>query len=258
MLAQHWGITSNAEPPKSDPAVKIEGFARSQSIDVAGMNRAQANGTSGPSAPPAIQTNGPRHSPSLPQRTASTPVIPSIHTPIPPSRTNSVQADPRRPRLKVQIPNEDSGDERATGDTSPQATAAAQMTPIREGHAGVVLPPPSPSAGALLSAGATGPPNPFARPAPPPVNGRYDRNDLETPISALPSRFVSDQLLPSPSSFYADWGFGRNDNNMLPSPLAFPTPVAANGQGFREDEADKKRKLTDGGENTTPEKRLKT
>jgi MADS-box transcription factor len=168
-----------------------------------------------------------------------------------------MQADPRRPRLKVQIPSEDSGDEKTPGGSSPQATAAAQMTPVREGgHNGVVLPPPSPSAGALLSAGASGPPNPFARPAPPPVNGSYgSRNDLETPISALPSRFVADQLLPSPGSFYSGWNFGRGDD-MLPSPLTFQTPVVTNGPSFRDEDNEKKRKTSDGSEGTPP-KRLK-
>ncbi|KAE9967480.1 hypothetical protein EG328_008170 [Venturia inaequalis] len=258
MLAQHWGSSSNAEPATSQPAVviKVENVPRSQSIDTSSIGR--PNGING--APP-----GPPHPPpptSQPQRTASTPLIPSIHPPIPPSRTNSMQADPRRPRLKVQIPSEESGDEKTAG-SSPHATATATMTPIREGHTGVVLPPPSPSAGTLLSAGATGPPNPFARPPPPQVNGPFgSRNDLETPISALPSRFVSDQLLPSPSSFYAQWGFGGRDDNMLPSPLAFPTPLIANGPSFRDHEdatsaAEKKRKVETENGNTPPEKRLK-
>lgn len=162
--------------------------------------------------------------------------------------------------MKVQIPNEDSEDEGVTAGSSPQATAAATRTPIGREHSGVVLPPPSPSAGALLSAGASGPPNPFARPPPPgAVNGNYNRSDMETPISALPSRFVSDQLLPSPSSFYADWfqsGSATRDNNMLPSPLAFPTPIVMRGPSFG-DEDERKRKLEESG-GGTPEKRIKT
>jgi len=47
-------------------------------------------------------------------------------------------------------------------------------------------------------------------------------------------------LLPSPSSFWPDAWFGR-DNNMMPSPLNFQTPVVLNGPGFR-DEDEKKRK----------------
>jgi MADS-box transcription factor len=88
------------------------------------------------------------------------------------------------------------------------------------------------------------------------VNGFNTRNDIETPISALPSRFVSDQLLPSPSSFYADWWSNTSrDNNMLPSPLAFPTPIVGKATGFDDDE--RKRKLEESSSNT-PEKRLKT
>jgi MADS-box transcription factor len=47
-------------------------------------------------------------------------------------------------------------------------------------------------------------------------------------------------LLPSPSSFYPEWGFGRSgpDSNMLPSPLTFPTPVMATGPGFGRGEAE--------------------
>lgn len=57
---------------------------------------------------------------------------------------------------------------------------------------------------------------------------------METPISALPSRFVDNNLLPSPSNFFADWGYGRSgpDSNVLPSPLNFPTPIKGEGPGF--------------------------
>ena len=70
--------------------------------------------------------------------------------------------------------------------------------------------------------------------------------DIETPISALPSRFMSNELLPSPSTFYPEWGFGSGrsaDGNMLPSPLNFQTPVVANGGGWGRSEPaeDKKR-----------------
>lgn len=53
---------------------------------------------------------------------------------------------------------------------------------------------------------------------------------------------MSDNLLPSPSTFYPEWGFGRGGggpdsaSNMLPSPLNFQTPVVGNGAGWREDE----------------------
>lgn len=159
----------------------------------------------------------------------------------PPSRTDtsSSKSGGARPRLKVQIPSEASDDD-MTG--SPLGSGTASANPARASseshHSGVVLPPPSPSASALLSAGASGPPNPFARP-PPPTNQNTsayndNRNNIETPISALPSRFVADGLLPSPSSFYPEWNFGRSgpDSNTLPSPLNFPTPIMPTGPGF--------------------------
>ena len=178
-------------------------------------------------------------------------------TPPPPVRSNTAQSNAKRPRLTVQIPSEQSdGGGSATADSSPHESTAVTATPARTKsdptHTGVVLPPPSPSAGTLLSAGAQGPPNPFARPPPPGTgtqNGSYGGNNLDTPISALPSRFVSDALLPSPSSFFPEWGFGRSgpDTNMLPSPLTFPTPAAQAGPGFsRDDEGDRKRKSLEG------------
>ncbi|RAH83769.1 hypothetical protein BO86DRAFT_34211 [Aspergillus japonicus CBS 114.51] len=181
----------------------------------------------------------------------------------PPARTNNGQLPPKRPQLKVQIPSENSDRGSATGESSSRDSAGNKtLTPAKANadtsHSGVVLPPPSPSAGAILSAGAQGPPNPFARPAPPPGpaaqnNAAYNNNsNIDTPISALPSRFVSDALLPSPSSFFPEWGFGRSggpDSNMLPSPLTFPTPAVQTGPGFgREDnDQDKKRKSPDSG-----------
>jgi len=155
----------------------------------------------------------------------------------PPSRTNSGttgSARPRGPRLTVQIP--DGGSETGSvGDksVSPQVNtdtsnefAGAQR---QNSHSSIVLPPPSPSASALLSAGASGPPNPFAKPPP-------QQNVAETPASALPSRFLGNEFLPSPSSFYNDWNFRASDNNTLPSPLNFATPVGPSGPSFlRED-----------------------
>ncbi|KAM5478792.1 resistance to lethality of mkk1p386 overexpression [Microsporum canis] len=204
-----------------------------------------------------------------------------------PSRTNSIQSNIKRPVLKVQIPSETSDAGSITAGSSPAtgtnpATAAAAATskpPAETGHSTVVLPPPSPSASAFLSAGAHGPPNPFARPPPPPTsssqnanNGSTSNNNIDTPISALPSRFVSDTLLPSPSSFYPEWGFGRSgpDSNMLPSPLTFSTPVLQNhSQPFTSastsnsvanrdaDEADRKRKEPESSTEAAVDKRLK-
>ncbi|EME43922.1 hypothetical protein DOTSEDRAFT_71657 [Dothistroma septosporum NZE10] len=254
LLAQHWGATGNAELPRPDPEIKIEGGGpRSASIDVAQMqreNQARANGLS----PRPTQTMPPpTKSPQPPQRTASTPNIP------PPGRINSNQPDAKRPRLKVQIPQGASDDEGGTaesgqGEDSNTSGVGQPLTTQQQGQPshGVVLPPPSPSAGALLSAGAQGPPNPFARPAPPmstnphAANRDAALNNIETPISALPSRFMNNDLLPSPSSFYPEWGFGRSGaDNMLPSPLNFTTPVVSNGQGWQRTEEERKRAYED-------------
>ena len=170
----------------------------------------------------------------------------------------SVGVDGKRPKLKVQIPSEQSDDGgSATAGSSPrQSGDTAGETPAKgtetSHSSGVVLPPPSPSASALLSAGAQGPPNPFARPLPPGTSNQNNQayngnNNMDTPMSALPSRFA-EGLLPSPSSFYPEWGFSRSgDSNMLPSPLNFQTPVVGNGPSFsREDDGDRKRKSPEG------------
>ncbi|KAJ5538536.1 hypothetical protein N7513_006482 [Penicillium frequentans] len=201
---------------------------------------------------------------SEPPRTQS--ISSSVSDIKPIQRMNSGQLPSKRPQLKVQIPDECSDRGSATADSSSRDSAGNKTTPARGNGenptpGGVVLPPPSPSAGAILSAGAQGPPNPFARPPPPvtqphnnafgnSMNNGNNSNNIETPISALPSRFVSDALLPSPSSFFPEWGFGRSgpDSSLLPSPLNFPTPALQSGPSFaREDEQDKKRKSPDSG-----------
>lgn len=244
MLAQHFGFAPPAESPKSEsPVVKLDSDKPLKS----GPPRPRQH----MGAVPA-----PRSQPA-PQRTQSSASLSDAQRI---SRTNSV-GGAKRPQLKVTIPNEHSDVGEATGESS-RDSGNTTATPARmgsdQGHSTVVLPPPSPSAGTLLSAGAQGPPNPFARPPPPgsvPQNsGAYSTNgnNIETPISALPSRFVSDALLPSPSSFYPEWGLGRTgpDSNMLPSPLTFPTPVMQSGPGFLKDadEQERKRKSTDNGQ----------
>ncbi|KAK3071689.1 resistance to lethality of mkk1p386 overexpression [Teratosphaeriaceae sp. CCFEE 6253] len=237
MLAQHWGATSNSIDANIDPAIKLEGGPRPASVDTAAMQRdkqhpGRANGA--PIRPPAAAR---MKQPLVPQRTASTSSMP-----VGPSRSNTAQTPAKRPTLKVHIPSEASGDEGGTA-SAPDDASTAQLTAHapHQQQDRVVLPPPSPSAGALLSAGAQGPPNPFARPPPPmstnPHAMNRDANHIETPISALPSRFMSDNLLPSPSTFYPEWGFGRSgDVGMLPSPLNFQTPVVGNGGWHREEE----------------------
>lgn len=166
----------------------------------------------------------------------------------------------KRPVLKVQIPDEPSDAGSATADSNSPGSgtnAAGSNRPRNsDSHSsGVVLPPPSPSASALLSAGASGPPNPFARPHPvsqPSQNSNNGNRDMiDTPVSALPSRFMNNDFLPSPSSFYPEWNFRGNDSNTLPSPLNFATPVVGTGPSFlREDSGDRERGGSSGNAST--------
>lgn len=219
-----------------------------------------------PDPPEDSPASRPSHIPAPTEpRTQSISSTPDLK---PPQRTNSGVLNQKRPQLKVQIPSENSDRGSATAESSDRDSAGNKTSTPAKGSAdnpptGVVLPPPSPSAGAILSAGAQGPPNPFARPPPPGTTqagafgssgvatSNVGNNNIDTPMSALPSRFVSDALLPSPSSFFPEWGFGRSgpDSNLLPSPLTFPTPAVQSGPSFsREDEQDKKRKSPDDGQ----------
>ncbi|KAI5239239.1 hypothetical protein E4T42_08743 [Aureobasidium subglaciale] len=243
LLAQHWGGSASNY---REPVIKTEG-PRSHSVDVSSAPRQRMEELpleppepAATSAPQAQATSNPTMQappPGPPQRTASFSSIPG------PIRPGGAAAEAKRPRLKVQIPSEQSDAGSATADSSPKDGGTATATPLRVGQ-GVVLPPPSPSTNAVLSAGASGPPNPFARPAPPiSTNSQLnrERDHIETPLSALPSRVMDgNHLLPSPSSFWPDAWFGR-DNNMMPSPLNFQTPVVLSGPGFREED-EKKRK----------------
>lgn len=245
LLAQHWGIGKSTIEPKSD--IKRENDPHSDA----------RNQASKPTPSSRLQREAP-----VPKRTNS------IEFP-PPSRSSTAQSNAKRPRLKVQIPEEQSDADSATASSPRQSAVTTSDTPAKSTEAshssgtGVVLPPPSPSASAILSAGASGPPNPFARPHPPggPSQGQSyssNNNSIETPISALPSRFVADGLLPSPSSFYPEWNFGRSggDSNLLPSPLNLQTPVMG-GSSFRDEDGDRKRKSPDQ-EGQEAAKRVKT
>ncbi|KAL9015894.1 MAG: hypothetical protein Q9185_006733 [Variospora sp. 1 TL-2023] len=247
LLAQHWGGLGKSSDTRE---VKVEKENRSQSVDV-GAIQPRNRPIDGITSPP-------KHANTMPQRNS----LPSDNSQ--PSRASTAQQiGGKRPRLKVQIPSEQSDGGSATAESSPRESGGtASETPAKAStdashSSGVVLPPPSPSASAILSAGAQGPPNPFARPHPPthnPNGGSYssnntNSNNIDTPMSALPSRFVADGLLPSPSSFYPEWGFGRagDSSSMLPSPLTFQTPVVGSGPSFlREEEGDKKRKSPEG------------
>jgi MADS-box transcription factor len=224
--AEPQGIKADRSPP---------GAARAHSIDAAGPGRNGAPRSSPPHPPPRPRSaqNGVDKKPEA--------FAPPENSPTPPSRSNSLKTGSsasanrtRGPRLKVQIPDEGSDTGNATGEsTTPKAhsdPSSSQVLQRHNSHSSIVLPPPSPSASALLSAGATGPPNPFARPPPQQaVNG-------DTPVSSLPSRFMNSEFLPSPSSFYHDWNFRGSDNNTLPSPLNFATPVVGSGPSFLRDD----------------------
>lgn len=269
ILSQHWASsTSNAEPVR-EPAPTSNN--RSQSVDVGSVTRIKT--TNSPPPPVRAQTHNKN-------RNVSMSSMPENFTP--PSRTNSASiGGAKRPVLKVQIPDEPSpsngGSATADSASSPRSgTNATGSHGRRNGHnnsdshsSGVVLPPPSPSASALLSAGASGPPNPFARPMPvsqpSQSNSNNGNNMIDTPVSALPSRFMTNEFLPSPSSFYPDWNFRGSDSNTLPSPLNFATPVVGTGPSFlREDSGGRengngKRKTpeTEGGSDGGDAKRLK-
>ena len=247
ILAQHWGIgTTTAEPQRVDsPPIKNEQLDHSRTAEVPVVPQIPQGGPSA-FAPPARPVP---HS----QRNTSVSSLPDNASL---SRTNSDLTGGKRPRLKVQIPSEQSDGGSATAESSPRgdssntAGGSANKGTTDSHSSGVVLPPPSPSASALMSAGTSGPPNPFARPHPPSSNAQNERNNIDTPMSALPSRFVDNAFLPSPSSFYPEWGFGNRggDSNMLPSPLNFQTPITSHGPSFlREDSSDAmKRKSPEG------------
>lgn len=228
VLAQHLASFQASDMSKSESGASIAAAAAANRASEAAKAR-----------------NGQSSSPPQPQRTSSQSSLdrgrPAPEFP-PPARSNSLRAGgsgggarPRGPPLTLQIPADEASEAggSAAGDSSPHPPLSASHAPQRHNsHSSVVLPPPSPSgASAILSAGATGPPNPFARPPPQQgVNG-------ETPVSALPSRFLNHEFLPSPSSFYPEWNYRGSDSNTLPSPLNFATPVAGSGPSFLRDDA---------------------
>ena len=246
-----WDAAAAAEwAQRNQPPIKQEGGPRSQSFDTgAGMRDQQENGTShsryGPPSAP---------SPKPAQRVVSNPSAPT-----PPSRVNSMQSDAKRPRLTVQIPGEASDGGSATADSSPKEPSRASITPAKPGttesshSSGIVLPAPSPrsaSAGPVLSAGATGPTNPFARPnLPNRQNSNMDsfRDNIASPMSALPSRVMGESgYMSSPSSMFPELGFGSVGGNNLASPAVYqPTPIQMHGPSFRDPPTEKRKSIED-------------
>ncbi|KAI1418888.1 hypothetical protein F5Y12DRAFT_377062 [Xylaria sp. FL1777] len=214
----------------TDAQSKEEGSSRAQSVDAGAVSRIKLSNS--PPIPQRANTGV-----SFPKARGSVSTIPEGGF-TPPSRSNSLKIDgASRPRLRVQIPDEASDAGSNAGEpatNSPRVTADASSQPARRNGADAPrLPPPSPSATSILSAGATGPPNPFARPAP---QTHSTSMNIDTPVSALPSRFLNHEFLPSPSSFYPEWNFRGDNSNTLPSPLNFATPVAGSGPSFLRDD----------------------
>ena len=82
-------------------------------------------------------------------------------------------------------------------------------------------------------------------------------------MSALPSRFLAENLLPSPSTFFLEYSHGRGggDSHILPSPPSLQTPIVPSGPPFivRDDAEAGKRKSPDlEGPEGTAMKKLKT
>jgi MADS-box transcription factor len=267
VLAAHWGGTTT-------PDVKTDRESRNQPAE---QDRKLWDHKM---SPPAKHTKvPPPQSSSFPIQSGE-PVEHTVYAPI--IDDSRPDASPRsaKPRLKVHIPSEqaengsvadsaasnlqsnaangsaatasnlntatsrlDTGAGSASTSASsggPQSSKSATAeggSSHSSSNGGVVLPPPSPSGAAILSAGAQGPVNPFARPHPP-----QSAVGMDTPMSALPSRYIESSLLPSPSSFFAgDWnirsagpgGSGlsaleapNGGANVLPSPLGFQsTPI---------------------------------
>ncbi|KAI0906738.1 hypothetical protein F4823DRAFT_58618 [Ustulina deusta] len=215
----------------TDAQLKEEGSSRAQSVDIGGVSRIKSSNS--PPIPPRANSGA-----GFPKARGSVSTIPEGGF-TPPSRSNSLKMDgASRPRLRVQIPDEASDAGSNAGEpatNSPRVTADASAQPARRNGADAPrLPPPSPSATSILSAGATGPPNPFARPA---LQTHNTGMIIDTPVSALPSRFLNNEFLPSPSSFYPEWNFRGDNSNTLPSPLNFATPIAGSGPSFLRDDS---------------------
>lgn len=83
---------------------------------------------------------------------------------------------------------------------------------------------------------------------------------MDTPISALPSRYMEQSLIASPGGLFSDWdNWGRTGLNsaVLPSPLTFPTPAEAKPPVlFGKSENEEKRKAEEIAGNEA--KRVKT
>ncbi|KAK8103823.1 MADS-box protein GGM13 [Apiospora kogelbergensis] len=234
ILSQH--LESFGAEPRN---IKDEsaGGNRSQSVDVGAVSR--NNDHSSPPPPPqrSNTSNVPSNlGPGLNRKSISGSIPETTFTP--PSRSNSLRVGGAgnggggapRPKLKVQIPDEASEagsntQESSTSPANPSETATqANRRNNTESH-------------------GTGPARRILSQDPLPQSQSNNNSmNIDTPVSALPSRFLTNELLPSPSTFYPEWNFRGSDSNTLPSPLNFATPVHGSGPSFLRDENPHKRK----------------
>ncbi|KAK9799991.1 putative C2H2-type domain-containing protein [Seiridium cardinale] len=93
-----------------------------------------------------------------------------------------------------------------------------KLTSSRDSHPRLKVQAPdeqSPSSGpVLLSPGATAL-HPFGRPPPQSQQG----DNIDTPLSPLPSHLLNRGFLPSPSLLFPEWILSNNDNNIMPPKL---------------------------------------
>ncbi|CAK7268515.1 resistance to lethality of mkk1p386 overexpression [Sporothrix epigloea] len=242
--------------PSSKPMAEPNSSSHDNNTDIAPQTVGVENAVPRSSVSPSSSNmnavdNATAQIPTLETRASASSACEANFTP--PSRQSSLRpGGPLRPRLRVEIPPDEAKEDKSasgTGGSTSSPRTSSDVGPMAtrrsaDAHTGIVLPPPSPSASTILSAGASGPPNPFARPI------SHQNNNgmlIDTPGSALPSRFMNNELLPSPSIFYPEWAFGRgSDSATLPSPLNFATPVVGTGPSFlREDHSTNKRKSPD-------------
>jgi len=270
LLAQHWVQPASPDSTTVEFPHRLE-IARPQSVDAVSSKREES----------MLPKPSPNKVKPLPKKARlANPDLNRPNSNATPHRTkkqvtivesrNVTESDSeaKRPRLKVHIPHEGGSDAEASASESSLDAAArpagTRTTATTKTGKSVVLPPPSPSNNALLSAGATGPGNPFARPAPPShshsANNTSMSRDIETPLSALPSRVMEGNMLPSPSDIWGSMFSSRmGSDGTVPSPLNFqPTPIATSGGSFAHEETSSERKRRADYDLVSSEKRIRT
>ncbi|KAK9244041.1 hypothetical protein V1506DRAFT_542520 [Lipomyces tetrasporus] len=295
-----------SEQPNLTMEPRLSSSPRAQSVDVGSVARNSSGNTGTSSTAYQLSSVSPPNymdgsSGAPPSAASGSTMRPKLKLRIPPDETTPAPNSNVQKAHNAGAPSTDASTAVSSSPPSQDNNSAPPLSAVKDVSSPVVLlPPPSPSA-YLNSNSLGGPGNPFARPtslssagasAPshsfPPTTGAANANVSsatsmpnardQTPISALPSRYVSD-LLPSPSTLYtpADWGLqfsaknGMLAQDLLPSPLQFHTPVVSSaaqsfnrdrsGLGERDTDASgpKRRGWSDEDDGEGPEeKRLKT